>query len=136
MMQLSEIYSDYMNLTSNIKRMDSLMVASRCKHMPRLEIIYSTIANAVKLMHRLGNEGLIPKALLHYLDPDDYNNAIYYCKGDDVTPRLEKALLEAAQAKAIMDDGTWHGFQGYRLLTRVLEEQSISQHVQTGKVFV
>lgn len=126
MMQLSEIYSDYMNLNSNIKRMDSLMVASRCRRMSRLEIIYSTTANAVRLIHRLGNEELIPKELLHYLDPDDYNNVIYYCKGDDVTPRLEKALLEGAQVKAIMDDDTWHELQEYRLLIRVLEEQSRS----------
>lgn len=126
MMELSEIYSDYMNLNSNIKRMDSLMVASRCKRMSRLEIIYSTTVNAVRLIHRLGNEELIPKGLLHYLDPDDYNNVIYYCKGDDVTPCLEKALLEAAQVKAIMDDDTWHELQEYRLLIRVLEEQSRS----------
>lgn len=124
MMHLSEIYSDYMDLNSNIKRMDSLMIASRCRRMSRLEIIYSTTANAVRLIHRLGNEELIPKGLLHYLDPDDHNNMIYHCKGDDVTPRLEKALREAAQAKAVMDDDTWHEFQEYRLLIRVLAEQS------------
>lgn len=124
MMQLSEVYSGYMNLNSNIKRMDSLMIASRCKRMSRLEIIYSTTANAIKLIHRLGNEELIPKELLHYLAPDDYNNVIYYCKGEDVTPRLEKALLEAGQVKGIMDDDTWHGFQEYQLLIRVLTEQS------------
>lgn len=71
MIQLSEAYSDYMKLNSNVKRMDSLMIASRCKRMSRLEIIYSTTANAVRLIH--GNE-----ELLHYLDPDDYNNVIYY----------------------------------------------------------
>ena len=126
MMHLSEVYSDYMNLNSNVKRMDSLMIASRCKRMSRLEIIYSTTANAVRLIHRLGNEELISKELLHYLDPDDYNNVIYYCKGEDVSPRLEKALLEAAQVRDIMDDDTWHEFQEYQLLIRVLAEQSRS----------
>lgn len=111
MMHLSEIYSDYMNLNSNVKRMDSLMIASRCRRRSRLEIIYSTTANAGRLIHRLGNEELIPKELLHYLDPDDHNSIIYHCKGDDVAPRLEKALREAAQAKAVMDDDTWHEFQ-------------------------
>ena len=96
MVKTSEIYSDYMNLNSNIKRMDSLMVASRCKRMSRLEIIYSTTANAVRLIHRLGNEELIPKELLHYLDSDDYNNVIYYCKGDDFAAvRLQKARDDA-----------------------------------------
>lgn len=124
MMHLSEIYADYMNLNSNVKRMDSLMIASRCKRMSRLEIIYSTTANAIRLMHRLGNEELIPQELLHYLNPDDYNHVIYYCKGDGIAPRLQKALLEAAQTRAIMDDDTWQEFQEYQLLVRVLAEQS------------
>ena len=124
MLHLSKVYSDYMNLNSNVKRMDSLMIASRCRRMSRLEIIYSTTANAVRLIHRLGNEELILKELLHYLDPDDYNNVIYYCRGDDVTPRLERALWEAAQVKTIMDNDAWHEFQEYQLLIRVLAEQS------------
>ena len=123
MMHLSEIYSDYMDLNSNVKRMDSLMIASRCRRMSRLEIIYSTTANAVRLIHRLGSEELIPKELLHYLDPDDHNSMIYHCKGDDVAPRLERALREAAQARAVMADDTWHEFQEYQLLIRVLAEQ-------------
>ena len=94
--------------------------------MSRPEIIYSTTANAVKLMHRLGNEDRISKELIHYPDSDGYNNVIYYCKAGDVTSRLEKALPEAAQVKAIMDDDTWHAFQEYRLLIRVLAEQSRS----------
>lgn len=113
-----------MNLNSNVKRMDNLMIASRCKRMSRLEIIYSTTANAIRLMHRLGNEELIPKELLHYLNPNDYNHVIYYCKGDDIAPRLQKALLEATQTRAIMDDDTWQEFQEYQLLVRVLAEQS------------
>ena len=72
-----------------------------------------------EMMHRLGNEELIPKELIHYLDPDDYNNVIYYCKGEDAVPRLEKALLEAAQVKVIMNDDVWHEFQEYKLLIRV-----------------
>lgn len=121
MMHLSDVYQEYMNLHSNIKRMDSLMIASRCKRMSRLEIIYTTNANAVRLLHRLGNEELIPAELHHYLDEDDYNQVIYYCKGDDVPPRLEKVIQEAASLKEIMSDDTWQEFQ---LLIRVLMEQS------------
>ena len=71
MMQFSEIYSDYMNLNSNIKRMDSLMAVSRCRRMSRLEIIYFSTANAVRLIHRLGrNECVI-------LVPSYYAEKIY-----------------------------------------------------------
>lgn len=100
------------------------MIASGCRRMSRLEIIYSTTANAIRLIHRLGNEELILKELLHYLNPDDHNSMICHCKSDDVAPRLERALREAAQAKAIMVDDTWHEFQKYQLLIRVLAEQS------------
>ena len=54
-----------------------------------------------------------------------------------MAPRLERALREAAQAKAIMVDDTWHEFQKYQLLIRVLAEQSRMDRVallqRTGK---
>ncbi len=124
MMHLSEVFARYMNLNSNIKRMDSLMVASRSKRMSRLEIIYTTTANAVRLIHRLGGDDLIAPELMHYLDADDYNQVIYYCKGEDVSPRLEKALREAERVKSIMSGDDWCEFQEYQLLVRVLLEQS------------
>lgn len=77
-----------MNLNSNVKRMDSLMVAFRCTRLLRLEIIYSTTCHAVRSLRRLGSEEFIPKEMLHYLDDDDYNKVIYHCKGEDATPRL------------------------------------------------
>ena len=100
MMQLSEVYSDCMNLNSNVKRMDSLMIASRCRCMSRLEIIYSTTANAVRLMHRLGNEELIPKELIHYLDPDDYNNVIYTVKVRTQSPVWKKHFWKLHRSKS------------------------------------
>lgn len=126
MMHLASVYQEYMDLHSDIKRMDSLMIASRCKRMSRLEIIYQTTSNAVRLIHRLGCDELLSGDLLHYLEEDDHNKVIYYCKGEDVTPRLEKALKEAAAAKAIMADDSWHGFSEYQLLVRVLMEQGTS----------
>jgi len=59
MMHLAGVYSKYMNLSSNVKRMDSLMIASNSKRMSRLEIIYTTTANAIRLVHRLSGEELI-----------------------------------------------------------------------------
>lgn len=124
MMHLSEVFGKYMNLNSNIKRMDSLMIASRCKRMSRLEIIYSTVANAVQLIHRLGGDEILTSDLIHYLNEDDYNHVIYYCKGEDVTPRLEKVLQEAVAVKQLMEDDSFRSFSEYQLLIRVLTEQS------------
>lgn len=124
MIHLADVYAEYMNLNSNIKRMDSLMVASRCRHMSRLEIIYQTTANAVRLIHRLGNDELLTAGLRHYLDEDDRNQVIYHCKGEDVLPRLDKAIQEAETVKGLMSDDAWHEFSEYQLLIRVLSEQS------------
>ena len=121
---INEVYAKHMNLKSNIKRMDSLMVASRCKRMSRLEIVYATCANAVKLIHRLGEDALLPASFRHYLDADDYNNTIYYCKGEDVESRLETALQEACTIKAAMAEDRWHEHTEYQLLIRVIREQA------------
>lgn len=131
MESMSQVYSKYMNLQGNIKRMDSLMVASHCKRMSRLEIIYQTTANAIKLIDRLGRRDLLTPDLLHYLDKDDYNNTIYYCKGEDVEPRLEKALREAQTVCRIMDEDPWHETSEYQLLIRVLNEQT--ERMEDGK---
>lgn len=124
MMHLSDVFAEYMNLNSNIKRMDSMMVATKSKRMSRLEIIYTTTSNAIRLIHRIGCDDLITSELLHYLDEEDYNQVIYYCKGDDVSSRLEKVLLEAELVRMIMSCDEWYDFQEYKLLVRVLSEQS------------
>lgn len=121
---INEVYAKHMNLKGNIKRMDSLMVASRCKRMSRLEIVYATCANAVKLIHRLGEDSLLPASFGHYLDADDYNKTIYYCKGDEVAPRLEQTLQEANTIKEAMAEDRWHEHTEYQLLIRVIREQA------------
>lgn len=134
MMQLADVYAKYLKLHSNIKRMDSLMIASNSKRMSRLEIIYTVNANAVKLLHRLGADDMLPKGMEHYLNPDDLNDVIYYCKGDDVSTRLEKVIQEAGQLKQLMSGDEWQDFQEYQLLTRVLNEQAQVDTVGTLKV--
>ena len=120
---LTKVYAKHMNLHSNIKRMDSLMVATHSKRMSRLEIIYQVNSDAVFLLHKLGADELITKEILHYLTPDDLNEVIYYCKGEDVQPRLEKVLLETDSLLKIMEDEQWHGYEEYQLLVRVAKEQ-------------
>ena len=124
MKSLASKYAEYMNLTSNIKRMDSMMVASNIKRMSRLEIIYVTVSNALKLMVRDGHESDIPEELKHYLGDDDRNDVIYHCKGDDADTRLEKVINEAAKVKELMSDEKWTETSEYQLLVRVLSEQA------------
>ncbi len=45
---------------------------------------------------------------------------IYYCKPEDVSPRLEKILQEAQTVKGLLSDEIWYSFSEYQLLLRVL----------------
>lgn len=60
-----------MKLRKGVKRIDSLMVATHSRTLSRIQIIYRVVANALKLMHRLGCDDQIPSDLLHYLDPEE-----------------------------------------------------------------
>ena len=128
MESLAQEYAKYMNLNKNVKRMDSLMIASHCKRMSRLEILYTVCANAVRLIHRLGADELLAQDFNRYLDPDDLNEVIYYCKGEDAASRLERELANALRLKGIMASDEWHGYQEYQLLIRVINEQSLCFH--------
>lgn len=123
MASLAEVFADFMKLTRNLKRMDSMMVATHSKRMSRLEIIYQVNSNAVRLIHRLGEEELLPQELHHYLEADDLNRVIYDSRGEEVKPRLEKALKESEILLEIMKPEEWHGFEEYTHLKRVIKEQ-------------
>lgn len=51
------------------------------------------------------------------------NQVIYYAKGEDVKPRLQKVIDEALKMKDVMEDDIWHDFSQYQLLIRVINEQ-------------
>ena len=124
MKALAKVFADHLKLDNSLRRMDSLMVASHCKSMSRLEIIYTTVANCATLMQELGCEDRIPGDMRHYLEKDDVNQVIYYAKGEDVEPRLQKVIDDAVTMKELMSDDSWHDFSQYQLLIRVIREQT------------
>ena len=124
MESLAQILADHMQLKGNVKRMDSLMVASRCKRMSRLEIIYTVNANAVRLLNRLGLLDYVPQNCVHYLDEDDRNNVIYRCRGDEAESRLERTVREASELKCALETAELTDYEEYELLSRVLREQT------------
>ncbi len=133
MKSLADVFAKYLKITGSTKRMDSLMIAAHCKSMSRLEIIYTCVLNCVKLLKRTGNEAMIPKEMMHYLEKDDINQVIYYSKSEEVAPRLQTVIDEAIQMKKLMEDDVWHSFSEYQLLIRVLNEQSKSDGTAKDK---
>lgn len=132
MENLTEVFTKYMAINSNIKRMDSMQVASACKKMTRLELVYATTAKAIKTLQKIGKEELISKDLKHYLEEEDYNKVTYYCSADDVENQLQKAIREAEKLRKIMDRDEFREITEYKLLFRVLLEQANKD--EKGKV--
>ena len=124
MLHLSEEFAKVMKLTGSVKRMDSLMIASHCKRMSRLEILYTVAANAVRAMHRLGMDEQIPVAMLHYLAENDRNRVIYHCKDDEAGSRLQTVIGDLSALKELLDLDGFRELQEYQLLLRALREQT------------
>ena len=125
MESLAKVMADHMQLRGEVKRMDSLMVASRCKRMSRLEIIYTVNANAVRLLNRLGVTELLPQGCSHYLNEDDLNEVIYRCRGEEAESRLQRVIDEAVALKKTLEDAGLTDKEEHELLSRVLEEQTV-----------
>ena len=63
--------SDFMDITPDKQRMDSLMVAANIRNLSLLELFYTCVANLCKIMDERGTK--IPDEQYHYIKKDDYN---------------------------------------------------------------
>jgi hypothetical protein len=119
---LSAQIADIMGIHIGLKRMDSMMVASNIKKLSRLELLYTCVANLVKLLHK--NEDDIPAGMEHYYEPDDLNKVIYHTRSMDVSEKMKKVLCDASLL-AQKCAGAYDGSSEYQLLVRVIGEQTI-----------
>ena len=83
---IAEDIRGFINISPDIKRMDSMMIESNIRYMGRLELLYTCLSNLVKLIDKSGDAVLI-KGLEHYTDPNDRNKVIYH---DDTIPKAER----------------------------------------------
>lgn len=124
MESLAKVFVDYLNIEPSMKRMDSVMVASSCKTMTRLEILYTCTANMIKAMHQT-DESAVSRDLAHYLEAEDLNRTIYHRKSEDITARLQQVIDDATGLIAALGDDAFE-LPEYQLLRRVLMEQTES----------
>jgi hypothetical protein len=111
-----------MNVNSDLKRMDSMMVASNIKRLSRLELLYTCTANMVKLLHKNGAD--IPDGMEHYHNDDDLNKVIYHARSTDIDERMEQILYDAS-ILIKKYSGCYDEYSEYQLLLRVIDEQAI-----------
>lgn len=121
--ELNEKFRAFLDIHTNLKRMDSFMIAANIKNMTRLELIYTVVANCVKLLSK-ADKSLIPDDIKHYLKGYDYNRVIYYAKDEQLNDRLSASFADALKLRTIMNDDRFIETDEYRLLIRLINEQS------------
>ena len=72
--KMAKEISDFMDITPDKQRMDSLMVAANIRNLSLLELFYTCVANLCKIMDERGTK--IPDEQYHYIKKDDYNKCI------------------------------------------------------------
>jgi len=124
MLHLSDKIAEFMDLKPEMKRMDSFMIASACKDMTRLEVVYVTTANLVNAVNRAGGGELLA-GMESYLNADDKNRVIYHNKADDRAAKTQGIIEDCA---ALIERLGEAGAQlpEYALAKRMLDDQSVA----------
>jgi hypothetical protein len=120
---LADAFVQMMKISGQTKRMDSLMVASSCKKMSRLELVYRCVSRMVKAIHATGETEMLDKRLQKYLEADDENNTLYRTPSSEAGSKLEAALTDAMCLLALLGD-TYGELSEYRQLRRMVAEQT------------
>jgi hypothetical protein len=120
---LADKIAELMNLQPYLKRMDSLMIASACKDMTRLEVVYVTVSNLVKAVHRACGDELLT-GMEHYLNADDRNRVIYHNKAEDSAEKIQSIIEDCVKLLEGLGDGGAE-LPEYALAKRLLEDQSL-----------
>lgn len=118
---LSSEMAKIMKISGQIRRMDSLMVASNIKRLSRLELLYTCLSDLVCYLHKNGGDDKI-HGMEHYYDPADYNRVIYHQRSEDYESRLKTVLTDADQL-ILRCNGGYDEAPQYQLLVRAFSEQ-------------
>lgn len=122
MLALTGVLITLAGMDTSLARQDSFMISANCKKMGRLELIYTTNANMVRLLAKQ-DEALIPESCRHYLDKQDKNDHIYRLKKEEVAGKLKQLLTESLQLYEAVPESL-QGSQAYLNLARMLADQT------------
>jgi len=122
-LSLSSEIAKLMKIKPHMKRMDSLMIASACKDMTRLEVVYVTVSNLVNAVHKIAGDELLV-GMEQYLNSDDKNRVIYHNKAEDRAAKIQKITEDGATLIERLGEAGAE-LPEYALVVRLLEDQSI-----------
>ena len=122
---LADLIAEELEIEEEMARIDSFMVASACRSLTRIELVYKVNENFIKMLNKTSPH-LIPEKLEAYLSDEHENEVIYQTKNSEAETKLEKLL---DQAKELYDIALKAGSpvtdsEEFQLLKRMLEEQT------------
>jgi hypothetical protein len=113
MESLASAFVGLLQIDPLMKRMDSLMVASSCKKMSRLELFYRCVSNMVRTIEATGETGLLSARLRQYLEAEHENDTIYRTTSDQTDNKLETVLADALQLLDLVNASGYAGLIEY-----------------------
>lgn len=131
--KMAKEIAEFMEITPNMQRMDSLMVAANIRNLSVLELFYTCVANLAKTMD--GRKASLPDGLHHYLEKDDYNRCIYHQREQDAAERTITVMHDAETLISLCDaTGDFDDTSEYQLLIRLLKERTITDDDGTRRL--
>ncbi len=121
---MAEELAEFMNITPQMRRMDSIMVAANIKNLSVLELFYTCAANLAKVMEQ--RKVSVPERLRHYLEKDDTNQYLYHKKEGSIEEKILTIMREAETLISLCDaTGVFDDTSEYQLLIRLMKERTI-----------
>lgn len=122
--KMAKEIAEFMNISPNMQRVDSIMIAANIKNLSLLELFYTCVANLAKIMNQRNVS--LPAKQHHYIEKDDYNRCIYHKREIDAMERTIGVMHDAEKLIEICDKtGDFDDTSEYQLLIRLLKERTI-----------
>jgi hypothetical protein len=112
--------------------MDSLMISSSSKRLSRLEFIYSSVKQLIKVIAQANIR--VPENLKVYLEEGHYNDTIYRSKNKDLNSKLKMVLTDALKLYSLYrGNEAIKETEEFKLLSRMLKEQTEQGSIKPSK---
>lgn len=123
---LSGTIAKIMGINGRVRRMDSMMIESNIRKLSRMELLYTCISRLIILITKTDKE-LLPEQLMHYAEPNDFNQVIYHQRSTETDDRMQTLLNDADTLLSICGS-VYEGTTEYELFIRCLSEQTIVEN--------
>jgi len=122
---LADVIVEELEIDDEMARVDSFMLASSCRKLSRIELVYRVNEQFIKMLDENFQE-LIPEHYKDYLTEDHENEIIYRTKNSEAKTKLENLLTQSKELFEIGKDAgsSVTDTEEFKLLERMLKEQT------------